>query len=1055
MTPRESLHRDYGLLSRFLRSIALRLQLRATLEILLLLCSGVILILLGSLFTFELREALPYLPFVYSLLAIAALSFLLLLGFRRVFSKPSREHVARTLEEKFPRLMDDVTNSLLLFDEIKEGSGLARVSEGLISAQLKKTAGEISAIKPPQVVSLKMALRHLRILVPLVLAFFAVLCLDPHFLNRSLALILHPLSDLPVKATYISMEPKGSIVLRSSPVKFTAQAAGTIPDKLFLMIWPEEGESLRLQMESQGNGRFLYRMGSALSSFRYQAFSGDATSSIYTLRVVDPPDLKKIKLTLIPPDYSGLREETKEEGNIEALGGTAVNLEVQVSKNVKEGKIILNQESELLLKVSGDSAKGSLLVLAPGSYSIKVKDEYGFENPNPVQYQIRLIPDKYPEAEIVSPAKDLEVIGNEIIPIVYTARDDYGITAIKLNHQMGGMERTISLKSTKGVRFLEPETFKWDLSGLTLTARDRVVYRIEVWDNDSVSGPKAGYSQSFALSVRDERARAAREGEEAQQIADALLDLLGDQLEATRDREGLKKGMEEILKRVEKNLDQMGERMERFDFEALKRNLSSLNERMSVEPQEKVTQEMERLALLAEDIAKRARMNEVEALAREIRNRQRRLVESMSQLKERFTREGLEAAMKELKKVEDLLRSVMDALSKLATGLPDEFINSQELSGLDFQDYFKDLEEIQKKLAEGDIAGALEAAQRLLQALSEMMASMGRARGQAGMSPFDRLQGEMAQQSSELDKILTEQREILKGTEGVDRGIKQRTEEEVGKRLAGEMPRLKETLEKLKRYLPEEQRDLIEEMERLLDRGDLEKFSAMAQELQKMLSGRPDTEKLFGELGEVMKRLVPESREVLTPWDKERFPELSSRQGNLKERTGRLNEKLEMLSQLFPGMDTEILNDLKEAANSMGEASGKLGGENAPGAIPPEQEAIRRISKSQQGMQQMAQQMAMRMQAARYGYQWGYGYDPRPGWYYGPWIPMPTLPQPEFNRPRERGMTGIDKEEFETPSKDAYKAPKMFREKVLDALKEGVPPQYKNDVEKYFKGLTE
>jgi hypothetical protein len=205
----------------------------------------------------------------------------------------------------------------------------------------------------------------------------------------------------------------------------------------------------------------------------------------------------------------------------------------------------------------------------------------------------------------------------------------------------------------------------------------------------------------------------------------------------------------------------------------------------------------------------------------------------------------------------------------------------------------------------------------------------------------------------------------------------------------------------------------------------------------------------------MIERLIPESREVLTPVDKERFPELSSRQGNLKERTGRLNEKLEMLAQLFPGMDTEILNDLKEAASSMGEASGKLVEESASGAIPPEQEAIRRLAKSQQGMQQMAQQMAMRMQAARAGYQWGYGYDPRPGWYYGPWVPMPTLPQPEFNRPRERGRTGIDKEEFETPSKDAYKVPKILREKVLDALKEGVPPQYKNDVEKYFKGLTE
>ena len=81
--------------------------------------------------------------------------------------------------------------------------------------------------------------------------------------------------------------------------------------------------------------------------------------------------------------------------------------------------------------------------------------------------------------------------------------------------------------------------------------------------------------------------------------------------------------MEDILNRVDKSLEQMKNRPERFDLEALKRNLAFLKERMDKETKETVTQEMERLALLAEDMAKKDRMNEVEALAREMRNRQR------------------------------------------------------------------------------------------------------------------------------------------------------------------------------------------------------------------------------------------------------------------------------------------------------------------------------------------------------------------------------------------------------------------------------------------------
>jgi hypothetical protein len=259
----------------------------------------------------------------------------------------------------------------------------------------------------------------------------------------------------------------------------------------------------------------------------------------------------------------------------------------------------------------------------------------------------------------------------------------------------------------------------------------------------------------------------------------------------------------------------------------------------------------------------------------------------------------------------------------------------------------------------------------------------------------------------------------------------------------------------LRGSFPAEQGELLDEMERLLTRGQVERSLQMLSQLGKELFDDMELKKLTEDLKEIIRGLTPDPVEVLTPGQRERFPSLSSRQGNLRERTKGIKERLEVLAQLFPGMDTEILNDLGEAAGSMGEAAEKLGKEKASDAIPPEQEAIRRLSKSQQAMQQMAQQMAMRMQMqmARSGFPWGY--DPRPGWYYGPWVPMPTLPQPDFNRPIEKGYTGIDREEFDPPSKDAYKAPTLLREKVLESLKEGVPPRYRREVERYFRGLTE
>ena len=318
-------------------------------------------------------------------------------------------------------------------ERIQGASGQDQITERLIFAQIRRTAGEISSVSPSQVVSFRGALRHLRIFLPLLIAFSAVLALDPQVLGRSLAMILHPFSNLPMRETFLSLDPKGATVLRGTPVTIQARATGHLPDKLTLTLWPEGSGPKQFLMASEGEGRFSYRIGSVQSSFRYQASHGSALSPLYSLQAVDPPEIGKIKLTLIPPEYTGLPISVKEEGAIEALKGTVVNLEAQATRAVREGKVILDQDNQLLLKVKEDRLTGSLLVLSSGSYSIKVKDDLGFENPNPVQYQIRLIPDQYPEAEIVSPGQDLEVSGNETLPVVYTGKDDFGITSVRLS----------------------------------------------------------------------------------------------------------------------------------------------------------------------------------------------------------------------------------------------------------------------------------------------------------------------------------------------------------------------------------------------------------------------------------------------------------------------------------------------------------------------------------------------------------------------------------------------------------------------------------------------
>ena len=430
--PRTGKEGHYSQLEGALRAIALRMKLVIALESLFRLAGLFLIVLLGGLFLPAATEIFPYLPFSYYLLGLLSLLWVLLVGIWRTASRVTARQVARRLEDGFPGLRDDVTNALLLFPDLPGARESGQISEGLVTAHLQKTADEVSTIRPHQVASFRRVWPQIKLLVPVFLAFAGVVALDPSFPDRSVSSLLQPWSVLPDRQTFLSVEPAAPVVLRGTPVKIRAAAKGYIPERLELRLWPEKGEMIRVEMKPEEKGRFAHLIPSVQTSFRYQVSSGKTQSPAHDVTVVDAPDIGEIKLTLFPPDYTGLPEVFKEEGHVEALKGTVVHLEAHATKAVVEGKLILNQKHQLLLNVAENRLQGSLLVLYPGTYSLSVKDEFGFENAHPVQYRIHLIPDKYPEVEILSPAEDLEVSGTEVLNLTYAARDDFGISSMRL-----------------------------------------------------------------------------------------------------------------------------------------------------------------------------------------------------------------------------------------------------------------------------------------------------------------------------------------------------------------------------------------------------------------------------------------------------------------------------------------------------------------------------------------------------------------------------------------------------------------------------------------------
>jgi hypothetical protein len=192
-------------------------------------------------------------------------------------------------------------------------------------------------------------------------------------------------------------------------------------------------------------------------------------------------------------------------------------------------------------------------------------------------------------------------------------------------------------------------------------------------------------------------------------------------------------------------------------------------------------------------------------------------------------------------------------------------------------------------------------------------------------------------------------------------------------------------------------------------------------------------------------------RQTLRQEDVEALQGLSEREGSLNQRTEEFNQKLKALFELFPSLDPKITRNVDNAASSMGAAQGKLAEKSSGEAIPPERGALQSLSESQQAMGQAMQQLAQRGQLGGVPMP----YLLRMGRFMpgGRMIPMPGMPQfPQFNL--EGGMTGFDTEKFKLPGKEAHRPP-VFREEVQESLKENYPKQFKEQVESYFRNLTE
>ncbi len=1120
---------------RFVRRVARRLRALAALDGALTLASVLLAVLLAGTALGPAVSLFRYAPVVFAVIGLTALACGAGLALRALLRRVSLARAARLVETRHPELRSDITSALELARLSDEEFARYGTSRPLVGAVERRAAEEVTALDPAEIAPARPLARRLWLPGALAAVTAVVAVVAPALLADSARALVSPLAFVPADTLVLDVAPGDATVLRGSPVTIRVRAAGRTPDRVEVALFPDDAAAhpdrevqpiALLAARAAGDGLFVVGPFPAERSVAYRAQAGGAATRRFRLAVEAAPEVGRIVATHHYPAYLGLPDRTVEGGTIEAYRGTEVRLALTANKPVARGRLVFDdggaQPVEPPRGEPGTALSAAFVVTGEGGYRVVLTDRAGFDTPQPIRYEIRVIPDDAPTAEIAKPGADLTVDQGDAVRVEWRAADDIALGGVDLVFEAGQGEQRISLwrprARERGAGSARPERggaggaaatpaatgrHDWRLGALKLPPGARVAYFVEARDTDVISGPKKGVSQTYYLQVRSREQDHEQLRADQREIADQLLDALGDQLEreeaaqAGRTAEAAEKAraLDERLDQLERQLeaalarvaeDPLADATQAFDMNLLRSHLGDVREeaaRAGTDPsrQPEVTRELEQMAAFAGEIGKRGEMQDLVRRGRELMKAQTDVLDRLEKEKGKAldpkTRAELEQA---LKNIEDQLRRLAEQLAKMPQSLPDEFMNSEAMDGLAMQDMADRLEQLREAIRKGDAEKARELAKQLARELNQMMAALEGAQGeseQAGAGG-QQMARQMQRQQNRLQELAREQRDIVNRTEEIDRRAADRLSDVQQREWSSFEQRARQRLDQLTERAREAQRQaarqgaldaqsyyqhraLEEAVREARERLDQRRAQPMRQALEQARDQLrrtplvPNSREEAAELDRLARELgqIADASRDLTAQEREQLRQLTERQRGVGRETEQLRQEMDHLAADMPQLGPQLSRSLREAVPFMGEAQNRLGERDPRGALTPEREALQRLGQAQQAMRNAQQMMAQRGQVRGMNAPQMAGRQPGglmlPGGQEGRDGQMPRADQ------QMGGRGGASTRDFKLPGRDDYQVPRVYREQVIEALKEPVPEAYRRKVERYFKNLTE
>lgn len=374
----------------------------------------------------------------WAIFASVLLRVLILPLFRRV----SDERVALYLEEHEPSLEGRVISAVEFEHNDASVTSMAMV-ERIVHAAVEQ-CHQVEDGKRVE----RVALRRSSGLVAGSTAFgIGLFLMGPAFLHNTTPVLLTPWTESGVHNPYrIAVTPGDTTLAKGADLKVTAVLENFGASDVELVVRSGDDEWTRWSMLREDSATTHSLMVFDLhQATEYYVEASGVRSAVHRVDVVELPYVQDIGITYYFPRYTGLDPvEQPGSGDIAALVGTRVVIDVLPTITVPGGAIVLNQRDTIPLKLDAHGRlSGSITVREPGSYRILLDSRQGHRVPASSDYLIDPFTDQPPVLTITKPGRDIQATSVEEVTTEMRAQDDYGVRRLELVYSVNGGRETV------------------------------------------------------------------------------------------------------------------------------------------------------------------------------------------------------------------------------------------------------------------------------------------------------------------------------------------------------------------------------------------------------------------------------------------------------------------------------------------------------------------------------------------------------------------------------------------------------------------------------------